>query len=93
MTNINGIQQAAVPPVQPAAALSGNTATTAPYAVGDTIEISQVARLTAAVHELPDVRTELVERVKAEIAAGTYETSGRMEAAMERLLDEMTGTL
>ena len=39
------------------------------------------------------VRMELVERVKAEIAAGTYETSGRMEAAMERLLDEVTGTL
>ena len=93
MTNISGIQQAAVSPVQPAAALNGNVATAAPYAVGDTIEISQVARLTAAVHELPDVRTELVERVKAEIATGTYETSDRMEAALERLLDEMTGTL
>jgi anti-sigma28 factor (negative regulator of flagellin synthesis) len=36
---------------------------------------------------------ELVERVKAEIAAGTYETPDRVEAALERLLDEMTGTM
>ena len=93
MTNINGIQQAAIPPVQPAAALNSPAATTAPYAIGDTIELSQVARLTAAVHELPDVRTELVERVKAEIAAGTYDTPDRIDVALENLLDEMTGTL
>jgi len=98
MTNIhgiqNGIQPAVVPAVGSASALGGPSAAAAvPYAVGDTIEVSQVARLTAAVHELPGVRTELVERVKAEIAAGTYETPDRLDVALERLLDEMTGAM
>jgi len=93
MTNIHGIQQAVVPSVQPAAAVSGSAHTAPTQAMGDTMEISNVARLTAAVHELPDVRADLVARVKAEIAAGTYETQDRLDVALERLLDEMTGTL
>jgi len=93
MTNIHGIQQAAIPPVQPASSVSGSAYTASPQALGDTVEVSHVARLTAAVHELPDVRADLVARVKAEIAAGTYETPDRLDVALEHLLDEMTGTL
>lgn len=97
MTNIhgiqNGVQPAAVPAVESVSALGGPSAASASYAVGDTIEISQVARLTATVHELPSIRTELVERVRAEIASGTYETPDRIDVALEHLLDEMTGTM
>ena len=93
MSNINGVQQAAVTPVQPVSQAYGNAATSAPQAVGDTIEISTVARLASRVHELPDVRTELVERVKAEISAGTYETSDRLDVALERLMEELTGSM
>lgn len=92
MTNINGVQPAAVTPVQPVSQAQGSTAAAAPQAVGDTIEISNVARLAAQVHELPDVRTDLVQRVKAEIAAGTYETSDRLDVALERLMEELTGS-
>jgi hypothetical protein len=35
------------------------------------------------------IRTELVERVRAEIAAGTYDTPDRFQAALERLLERM----
>jgi hypothetical protein len=35
------------------------------------------------------IRTELVERVRDEIAAGTYETQERWEAALERLLERL----
>ena len=41
--------------------------------------------------QLPPVRRELVERIKAEIAAGTYETPERLEAAIERLLKDIRG--
>lgn len=41
--------------------------------------------------QLPPVRRELVERIKAEIAAGTYETPERLEAAIERLLEDIRG--
>jgi hypothetical protein len=38
---------------------------------------------------LPAVRTEVVQRVKAEIAAGTYETQDKIDVAIDRLMDEL----
>jgi negative regulator of flagellin synthesis FlgM len=35
------------------------------------------------------IRTELVERVRREIAAGTYDTPEKWEAALDRLLDRL----
>ena len=35
------------------------------------------------------IRTDLVNRVRNEIAAGTYETSDKLDAALDRLLDEI----
>jgi len=37
----------------------------------------------------PAIRTELVARVRREIAAGTYETPARLDAALERLLGRL----
>ncbi|MBY0527623.1 MAG: flagellar biosynthesis anti-sigma factor FlgM [Gemmataceae bacterium] len=37
----------------------------------------------------PDVRTDLVKRVRAQIAAGTYDTPERWEAALDRLLTRL----
>jgi negative regulator of flagellin synthesis FlgM len=94
MTNINGVHNAAVPavgsvaPVAPAAA---NTAPVAAGPVGDTVEISTVARLAAQIHQLPEVRAELVQRVKAEIASGAYETPQKLDVAIDRLMDELLG--
>jgi hypothetical protein len=59
--------------------------------VGDVVEISSAAMLAAKIQEVPEIRVELVERVKAEIAAGTYETPERIEAAVERLTAELLG--
>jgi hypothetical protein len=36
-----------------------------------------------------EIRAELVERVRREIAAGTYDTPEKWEAALERLLDHL----
>lgn len=92
MTNINGVHNAAVPAVSQIAPASTASAATAPVqttAVQDTVEISTVARLAAQIHDLPPVRTEVVQRVKAELAAGTYETQDKIDVAIDRLMDEM----
>lgn len=36
----------------------------------------------------PDIRSELVRRVRQEIAAGTYDTPEKLDAALARMLDE-----
>ena len=41
-------------------------------------------------HEDRPIRRELVERVRREIAAGTYETPEKLEAALARLLDRLS---
>jgi len=35
------------------------------------------------------IRMELVERIRKEIADGTYDTQGKWEAALDRLLDRL----
>ena len=35
------------------------------------------------------IRTELVDRIRKEIAAGTYDTHEKWEAALDRMLDHM----
>jgi len=37
----------------------------------------------------PEIRKELVERVRREIAEGTYETPEKWEAALDRLLERI----
>jgi negative regulator of flagellin synthesis FlgM len=57
----------------------------------DRIDISQEAELLSQVHELPDVRTDRVEQIRAQLAAGTYETQQKLDVAVGRLLDELVG--
>ena len=39
--------------------------------------------------DLPEVRTDLVRRIRAEIEAGTYETEERLNVAVERMLKDL----
>ena len=57
-------------------------------AVGDTVEISEAGKLAAKIHDIPLVRMDIVERVKAQIAAGTYETPKRIETTVDRLVED-----
>lgn len=63
--------------------------------IRDEIEISTTAeRLSAAgetgaASESGEIRYELVNRIREEIAAGTYDTPERMDIAMERFLSRM----
>jgi negative regulator of flagellin synthesis FlgM len=53
------------------------------------VEISAAAEAAVQAAESSEVRSDLVARVRGEIAAGTYETPEKLDAALERLLDQI----
>ena len=55
----------------------------------DTVDISETGRLLEMASQLPDVRADRVEQLRAQIAQGSYETSDKLDMALERLLDEI----
>jgi negative regulator of flagellin synthesis FlgM len=57
--------------------------------IGDTLDISAAAEAAMQVSEGTDIRSDLVARVKSEIAAGTYDTADKLDAALEQLLDDI----
>jgi negative regulator of flagellin synthesis FlgM len=57
--------------------------------IADEVDISEAAQLVEQVHQFPDIREDRVEAVRQQIAAGTYETSDKLDTAIERLLDEI----
>ncbi|GIX02093.1 MAG: flagellar biosynthesis anti-sigma factor FlgM [Thermogutta sp.] len=57
--------------------------------IQDEVQISELGQLLDKVHELPDIRADLVARIRQEIAAGTYETEEKLSIALDRLLDEI----
>ena len=90
MTHIHGVQ----PPmgaraVDATRAVAADSAKVQPAGISDVVEISSAAKLAAKIQEIPDVRTELVERVRNEIAAGTYETPEGLEVAVDKLMEEL----
>lgn len=55
----------------------------------DRVDISPAAEAAIQAAETGAVRQELVDRIRAEIAAGTYETPAKLDQALDRLLDEI----
>ena len=53
------------------------------------MEISDAARLVEQVNQLPDVRQDRIDQIRAQIAEGTYETDEKLDVAVGRLLDEI----
>ena len=43
------------------------------------------------ISRLPDIRHEKVEEIRQQIASGTYETPEKIQVALDRLLDELSG--
>ena len=79
--------------IQPAEAINPSHAPIPLDNITDVVEISTASILAAKVHELPAVRADLVARMKAEIAAGTFETEERIEATVDRIMDELSGEM
>lgn len=57
----------------------------------DQLDISHEADLVSRVEDLPDIRADRVAQIRAEIAAGIYETPDKLEIAVGQLLDELSG--
>ena len=57
--------------------------------IQDELEISDVARFLEEVREMPEVRQERINEIRAKIADGTYETDEKLQIALGRLLDEI----
>lgn len=55
----------------------------------DAVEISYEARLMQKVRNMPDVRADKIRRIKEEIASGTYITQEKLDAALEKLLQDL----
>lgn len=55
----------------------------------DELDISDAARALSQAREIPEIRQDRVAEIRSQIEAGIYETDEKMEAAVERLLDEI----
>ncbi|MEM1108739.1 MAG: flagellar biosynthesis anti-sigma factor FlgM [Planctomycetota bacterium] len=56
----------------------------------DQVEVSDTARILGKLADIPEVREDLVARIRAEIAAGTYETPEKLDAAIEGLAEDLS---
>ncbi|MFN0131743.1 MAG: flagellar biosynthesis anti-sigma factor FlgM [Phycisphaerales bacterium] len=55
----------------------------------DSVEISDRARLMSRLRAMPDARQELVDRVRGELAMGTYETPDKLDATADGLIQDL----
>jgi negative regulator of flagellin synthesis FlgM len=92
MTNVNGVLPPGAPgAVEPVGKMSIAVPAGPSQGISDVVEISMAAQLAAKLQEVPAVRADLVAQVKAEIAAGTYETPERLDVTADRLLKDLLG--
>ena len=57
----------------------------------DRLEVSELATYLSKLSAMPPIRKDLVDSVRRQIDAGTYETPEKVEAAMEELLRDLVG--
>lgn len=74
----------------PGRGASGSAATTIRRAP-DRVEVSAVATYLSKLKLLPPIRQELVDSVRAQLDAGTYETVEKIDAAVEQLAADLPG--
>lgn len=55
----------------------------------DQIELSDTARILSKLANLPDIREDLVNRVRAQIADGTYDVDGKLDLAIDGLAEDL----
>ncbi len=55
----------------------------------DKVEFSGLSAMLQTLHAGGDVRTEKVAEIKAQIEAGTYEDDKKLDAAVDKMLDDL----
>lgn len=80
----------AAQPVNPPHRLAPPQSVNRSYSSGvDQLDISPEADFVAQARELPEIRSERVAAIKAQIQSGAYETPEKLDLALTRLLDEI----
>ena len=88
VTPINGVSSPALKPLT-RSSYTESTATVGPVRAGDKVELSRAAQYLSQLLSKNDVRTDLVDRVKAQIADGSYETPDKIDAALDEILSDL----
>ncbi len=57
--------------------------------IQDELDISDAGQLVEQAKELPEIRQDRVDQIRAQIANGAYETGEKLDVALDRLLDEI----
>jgi negative regulator of flagellin synthesis FlgM len=57
--------------------------------IQDELQLSDAGPLVDKVRDLPEIRQDRVDQIRAQIADGTYESEEKLEIAVGRLLDEI----
>jgi hypothetical protein len=55
----------------------------------DSVDLSRAAQFLSKLSELPDVRQDVVDRVKGEIAKGGYDNDTRIDGAINGLIEDL----
>ena len=55
----------------------------------DQLDISEAGQLASKLSEIPDIRHDRVQALRTAIQNGTYDTHDKLNAAVDRLLDEI----
>ena len=71
-----------------ARAIQPNTASSS-SSIGDRLDISEAGQIAGRMAEIPDIRADRVQELRAAIQSGRYETDEKLSGALERLLDEI----
>ena len=92
MPEIPSIGQGSVGPINrtvPASALpSGSKPLQAPEHRGDRVELSRHAELLDRLQQRPDVRNDIVKKIRDQILQDTYESPQKVDESIERFLEE-----
>ncbi len=93
MPQINPVSTSSAAAISPRslAATSAQVASrsTASTDRSDRVEVSAAARLLSRLGDLPEVREDLVARVRGEIEDGSYDTDDKIDAAINSLLEDV----
>ncbi len=91
MVDITPLSTGAAERVRYVAERVGRGAPTPPSTTrgSDRVEVSQLAMYLSKLRAMPDVRQDLIDEVRAQIAKGAYDTPEKLEAALDALLDEL----
>ena len=57
--------------------------------VTDKVEFSELGTWLSRYSELPQVRTELVDKIRNQIQSGTYETPAKWDQALNNLVEDL----